>query len=335
MIDNSIERIVSKYRCDVENIYNEYLKDVQQVMANKNLDNRKKELVYQIFMEGVLPGHVNHKAKMIKNIRKYDTGASFKNLLANFIIEKKYMDVLEVPIAPPKNSKSKDRDIFRMSGIDCPEIYLYDVDFYESLNFLECVIKPVVGSSSKGVFVKRADKYHHVFDGRVFDANAAKEIIKKTSGTTLVLIEELVSLEAGPAKDWKFYTFYGEVSLVIEIDRSLGSPKYCFYDSLGEVTDAGIYPSEDLFVGSGVSKNAFELASKVSLTIPSPFIRVDFLSSGEEFLGGEITSNPGYFHMYSQAWDRYMGISFLRARARLFRDVLDGKNFDEYLSIMA
>lgn len=95
-------------------------------------------------------------------------------------------------------------------------------------------------------------------------------------------------------RDLKFYTFYGECPLVLEIDRNKNKTRYCWWDENGDVMPTGKYEGE-LFRGDGFDKNLLDIAKATSLRIPAPFIRIDFLNANPQPVLGEFTPRPGIF----------------------------------------
>lgn len=320
---------IEKYHSRVKEAQDEYLKFVAMYALSD-----EKEPEYRALMEGVLPGHIDHKAKLSKNIRKYDIGLSFKTQLANYIVEKKYLRELGFTIAPPSNNKNLDGKIFGVGGISSPKIFDYGCSYLRSEDYEEVVIKPAVGSNSYGVIIKNGSEYRHVYDGKVFSKEKAYDLLSNSFKNDNFLLEEFLQRKGGAARDFKVYCFYGVPYLVLEVDRSLTKPKYCFYDERGDVVDPGLYKESSKFEGSGVDKKIFDSAKDISLNIPSPFIRLDFLVSDNGVYGGEVTSNPGLYYKWGHHWDRLMGVEFAKAKARLFKDVLLGKDFSSYNEIM-
>src|SRR5690625_5364905 len=79
----------------------------------------------------------------------------------------------------------------------------------------------------------------------------------------------------------KFYSFYGKVSLILEIKRD-PEIRQCWWLPTGKRVDTGKY-EESLFLGHGVTKEEIEMVEALSKNIPAQFIRIDILY-GEEYL---------------------------------------------------
>jgi hypothetical protein len=149
-------------------------------------------------------------------------------------------------------------------------------------------------------------------------------------------LEELIlenEQERTPASDIKFYCFYGKVGLILEITR-VPKPSYCWWTATGERVRTGKY-DEDLFKGEGVNQSEIDLAASISLKIPAPFVRIDFLRSHEGLIFGEFTPKPGNYDEFDEPTDKWIGDYFLKAQGNLIKDLLDGKDFKEYKQLAA
>src|SRR5699024_340527 len=136
-----------------------------------------------------------------------------------------------------------------------------------------------------------------------------------------------------PARDIKFYCFYGKVGLILEITR-FPERNHCWWTVTGERVRTGKY-DEDLFKGEGVSWEEIDLARNISLKIPAPFIRIDFLRSEKGLIFGEFAPKPGNYDEFDELTDKWMGDYFLEAQGRLMNDLLKGKVFQEYKEIIS
>src|SRR5699024_10795349 len=66
-----------------------------------------------------------------------------------------------------------------------------------------------------------------------------------------------------------------------------------------------------------------------------PFLRIDFHLGAEECYLGEITPQPGAIHAeeFYEDVDKKLGQMFADAEARLYIDLLNGKDFSTYFSV--
>ncbi|MBM7095813.1 MULTISPECIES: ATP-grasp fold amidoligase family protein [Alteribacter] len=201
------------------------------------------------------------------------------------------------------------------------------------------VIKPVKGAGSRGVYlVLNNDSIRDIKRGRTL---GSQEQLRESMEEDLKLkwvsedrwvLEELILEDASnttPARDLKFYTFYGEVALVLEVVRS-PELKYCWWLPDGKRIETGKY-SHELFIGKGFREKDIIVASELSKKIPSPFVRIDFLATNDGLVFGEFTPKPGNYEEFNEAIDQNLGEAMLRAENRLFYDLLNGKKFDYFL----
>ncbi|MBU9712950.1 ATP-grasp fold amidoligase family protein [Evansella tamaricis] len=200
------------------------------------------------------------------------------------------------------------------------------------------VIKPLEGAGSRGVYLVFQDKkIQDIRRSRVLkNFEELKESMKKDLSLNWVykdewIIEELIMEDINTttqARDIKFYCFYGKVALVLEIVR-FPELRYCWWLPTGETISTGKY-EDNLFVGSGISDNEIKMAADLSIKIPAPFIRIDFLRSDGELVFGEFTPKPGNYDEFNNNIDVMLGQYFLDAESRLYSDLLSGKIFSQY-----
>lgn len=200
------------------------------------------------------------------------------------------------------------------------------------------VIKPYNGFSSRGVYLGFKENYvYKVKTGELLDDWAiVRNHMKDDLSSGAVkedrwIVEELI-LEEGdnlmPARDLKFYCFYGQAALVLEIVR-FPNAAYCFWDRDKKRVDTGAY-LDQTFSGAGFSERMLEVAESISSQIPSPFMRIDFHSTGSELVFCEFTPRPGGAWLYSKSIDQILGDSYLAAEGRLLNDLLAGKKFEAF-----
>ncbi len=200
------------------------------------------------------------------------------------------------------------------------------------------VIKPKDGAGGRGVYLV------HCTD-EIIDV---KKSIKLTSWDTLMesiakdlatgqvdrdewLIESLIyekNTEKTPARDVKFYCFYGKIGLVLEIIR-YPEVRHTWWMSDGKRVKVGKY-DESLFAGTAFTEEERVTVEKMSAEIPAPFVRIDFLRGEEGLVFGEFTPKPGNYDEFDQTTDQQLGDLFLEAEERLVADLLAGKTFTAY-----
>lgn len=238
----------------------------------------------------------------------------------------------------PLDDKQLAYSFVKSKNIKTPEV---EVDNFtiDSLPIKEgIVIKPVDGAGARGVYLVHAknDVYDVKNSKTISNYDNLLEQMKKDLQSGAVnedkwLIEELIyenKAKKTPARDIKFYSFYGKVGLILEIKRD-PEVRQCWWTPDGERIDTGKY-EESLFNGSGVTKDEIEMVEKLSGEIPAPFLRIDFLRGEETLIFGEFTPKPGNYEEFNQSTDQLLGDYFLDAEARLVNDLLEGKQFHSY-----
>ncbi|WP_217522749.1 ATP-grasp fold amidoligase family protein [Vibrio metschnikovii] len=235
------------------------------------------------------------------------------------------------------------RTELRLRGLKCPEWELDDkknaYNFIDSINvprpmlisefninkmeeFTNGVVKPKYGSNSKGVFIIQDEFVYDVANREFISLEEAKKRMLEINMNPWLHETAVVSQSQSnddipfkPPHDLKFYSFYGEIALILEV-RRYPDKKYCWWDVNGEVVSTGKY-NTDLFDGNGFTKEDLEIAKHVSKNIKSPFCRVDFLKTKEDFIFGEFTPRPGGFDEFDSETDRMLGDYFIDALIRI------------------
>lgn len=205
------------------------------------------------------------------------------------------------------------------------------------------VIKALHSAGSRGTYlVFSSNRIVHVQDGQEFDspeafrAHAEYLMSGKARGRTLRdqwMVEELIleDEEAGiPARNLKFYCFYGEAVLMHE-SRKTPDLEVAFWSADNTMVATGKYEA-NVFNGIGFTPEQKDIVERISLEIPYPFVRIDMLNGEHEIVFGEFTPRPGNFDLFNDHWDRLMGEAWARAEARLLGDLLNGKRFDHFLA---
>lgn len=200
------------------------------------------------------------------------------------------------------------------------------------------VIKPVDAAGARGVYLVHDEE--DIYDVRHGKKLVSYQMLQEAMQRDLVteavpndewMIEELIyenrTLKT-PARDIKFYCFYGKVGLILEIIRE-PELRQCWWLRDGTRITTGKY-DDQLFIGDGVTEREIELAEKVSAEIPAPFVRIDFLRSEDGLVFGEFTPKPGNYDDFDQETDQLLGDYFLEAEGRLTSDLLNGKQFTTF-----
>lgn len=225
--------------------------------------------------------------------------------------------------------------------IQVPKVFQKNVKNTD-LEFIErTVVKPVNGAGGRGVYLiysninikdlKKQVNLNSILelkDSILNDLEARRVSQNQWYVEELLLGDDIYS----SARDLKFYTFFGKVGLILEIDRNDGT-SYCWWNRNLERVDTGKY-SNNLFVGDGVSIDEIEQVEKLSFEIPLPFVRIDFLRSDNKLVFGEFTPKPGNFTEFNERIDRELGTLFVDAEIRLFEELFSEQSFRTFKEFM-
>lgn len=263
-----------------------------------------------------LPSSYSHVAKQIEHIRF-----------------KQHLSAIDCHISPWSNNKKTDQEFARSLDVPTPQLIQSECEF-ENIEFTEStVIKPSFDSSSTNVFYYFNSenivevKTNHAFTSlKEFKTEIARRRIQGLWQTETLILNR----DRKAAHDIKVYAYYGEVGAVLEIKRA-DKAYQCWYNEKGEILESE-RRSQPWFEGTGFESQVIEYAKKISLNIPSPFMRIDFYKGADGYYLGELTPHPGrYFPEYSPELDKQLGQLFSEAEARLFQDLLKNKDFSNYL----
>ena len=262
------------------------------------------------------------------------------SLMLNYVIRRRMKQITVVPERWLVLNKVSGLEFAKQLGLKTPE-YKLGLKIDKVSRQKGIVIKPNVGSGSKGVYlVMELNKIWSVSDLRELSSwnemvddihkKLAKGFIKEDNFN----IERLIYDDPKnyiPAHDLKFYSFYGEIGEILEIRRHPKKELWHWTPDREIFPAVHNYPIE---AARGVKEEHIELAREISLRIPVPFIRLDFLYGHDglylnefcTFSGGAggTTLEPNYPMV-----DRKFGNMFLKAEARIMEDLLNGKTFKE------
>lgn len=307
-LNNILELIAQKFGYDSEEYINSIGKLTEVIPLNK---------IRQRYITAYMrhSPHYSHVSEQVRYMR-------FKQQLA----EK------GVHISPWNNDKSIDQAFANALDIPTPPILQHKIPFSEVVFKENIVLKPYYGSSSKNVYYYFDDKnIVKVKDGNQINGlESLSLMLPKTDIEGLWQVEGLICNENGkPANDIKIYSYYGKIGCILEIKRA-DKAYQCWYDENGQVLESE-RRKQPWFEGTGVEESVLEYAKKISLEIPSPFMRIDFYKGKSDYYLGELTPHPGrYFPEYSPYLDKVLGKLFCEAEALLFKDLLNNKQFSRY-----
>ncbi len=267
---------------------------------------------------------------------------SFRAELSRRTIVKNYSTVL------PEwrlNDKAVGRAFANRCGVRVPVVHASGVRFDDIDLSTPVIVKPLYGAGSKGVFLYRSDdEILDIQNRQTFSSlNEFRGAIAAllTSGKISAdewIVEEYIAPKSGTIpSDLKFYTFYGRVGLIQEINRDEADTRYCFWSRSGRVLETGKFRNRrgfTSFLGDGATTSEISIAEELSTKIPAPSVRIDFLKGESSLCFGEFTPRPGAYHTFHDPIDRKLGQLFIDAEARLYFDLVHGKRFSEFNDVV-
>lgn len=303
--------------------YLDYLSTEYEKTARKIIRSKDKHLIEKSF---IAPSFIDSSEGRL--IGTNDIGYSFRTCVTNAILKNRLSDKNRILNGFLKKDTA---DFLKQNSYSVPTIYEYDVNLENVLNYERCIIKPIRGANSRGIFIKDERGYLDLGDKQLLkDYESFKEKYKSYSDLG-VIIEELIAdydgKELEPARDVKIYSFYGSAPIALEIIRKDGENYHCYYDDSLNIINDCLARERKFFEGQGFDKEIFDVAKEVSRLIPLPFIRIDFLVTSRHYKLGELTAMPGYYSRFKHHYDKSLGKEFLSAENRLTKDLLEGKKF--------
>jgi len=203
-------------------------------------------------------------------------------------------------------------------------------------------IKPLDEASARGVFLILApDRIYDVSRSEWITApdtlrsRMQRDLDTGRVGADAWTAEQLVGCEPPEEllpTNLKFFCFYGRVPLILEVAAGT-ERRYCWWTPDGRKIDTGKH-ADRLFDGHGVRDDQLQVARRISLAIPAPFVRIDFLKTSRQTLFCEFTPLPGGYESFDERTDRALGDAFLAAEGRLERDLLAGRRFDTFWRVV-
>lgn len=198
------------------------------------------------------------------------------------------------------------------------------------------VVKPVRSTGARGVYLVMSDR--RIIEPRTTTEHGSWDRVLDRAGRLMAdprrpmrdrwITEELILDGRQPARDLKFYAFYGHIVLVQEVVRL---PEFlrAFWTPDGQLVETG--KSNTLRGGTGPTKEQVAMVEQISAAIPAPFMRIDMLRVGKrDLVVGEFTPRPGQFEEFDAETDRWLAEEWVRAERRLLDDALAGKTFEVF-----
>ncbi|MGO2481119.1 ATP-grasp fold amidoligase family protein [Glutamicibacter ardleyensis] len=299
------------------------------------LGERTEKLQSRIFEFGINKQSV--KPRGHKTGPKHQPPASFYSLL---YWESRKAHSRRSTSAWLLDNKTNAYDFAKLLGFETPAL---ESTIFTAANIpLESntVVKPLTGVMSQGVFI--------IKENQIIDLvkNVTLENTDHLRQSMITMVAEGIIKEdqwirerlifgdhdsSSPARDLKFYTFYGEPFLSLETVR-MPKVERCWYDNYSNLIDTGKY-SNELFVGYGIPDEYYAIAAEIGKNVPAPFVRVDLLASPDGAVLNEITPKPGGAHLFATSIDQKLGNFMIGADARLRSELIEGKDFKVFNQI--
>lgn len=194
------------------------------------------------------------------------------------------------------------------------------------------VIKPDWGASSRGVLVLRRqsdDSFLELISDTMLSSSEIRERLTSAidasgrGSTTNLIVESSMADGDTLPTDWKVYTFYGRVGLVLQIDRS-GTRRSKAYSAdwkdLGRVRGDTAFSSA--LPGPSDPAGILAAASAISTKVPTGFMRVDLYEAPHDggVVFGELSLVPGGDQFYRRGVDRTLADLWDDAEVRLMTE---------------
>lgn len=185
----------------------------------------------------------------------------------------------------------------------------------------EFVLKPAFASTSIGVMLLSRSNEDNFLDLLTHEEYSLQDIVEKCENISkryfegrgevgTFLVEELLRDADGstPPQDIRFYTFQGEIGMILKEDHMTGSAAKAMY------FDGNFLPFSDVTLRYSVAEKAKHLeeiieartpanwrellsvAKRISVAVPSAFVRVDLYDTPGRVTLGEVTFFPGTFY---------------------------------------
>lgn len=331
----------------------EYLNKAAKRFYNKRITKRKmlgenrysQEELGQLVSEAY-PDHITHI--MLRHIAKrkvlLERSVSFHSLMMQAAAEKHFR---MSDYSWKLDDKKKAYDFSDLINVRRPDSDP-TLSKFDEINepTKPTVIKPAAGTGARGVIFYYSPDNIVLLNGNV-KFSSWDEMTSYVGANVLYSKDNIFGIKGEwsteefileddekktPARDLKFYTFYGKVFFVLEILRG-ENVRHCFWSRNGKhLRYTGQYENED-WRGDGVTEEQIKYVEDVSLKIPTPFMRIDMLKGDGEMVLGEFTPRPGQWDRFNQEYDFKLGKQFMHARRRLLDDLLHGKDFHEFRSL--
>ncbi len=206
------------------------------------------------------------------------------------------------------------------------------------------LLKPLISSGSKGAFyIFDETNIHSIQHSKILTSwdELSDAVVAQFGADSLDervwQVQELVyERDDQPARDLKFYAFYGKIGLIQEVVRH-PSMQYEYFNEDLTVAICG-REHEPRFQDKsmtttdkgGLSSEKMKTVRWISEQIPAPFMRIDFVNAESELVFLEFSAAPGMSHTLNDAYDKLLGKHYNEAEIRLVNDLLSRKQFEGF-----
>ncbi len=172
----------------------------------------------------------------------------------------------------------------------------------------EFVLKPTLQSSMKGVMVltKTDDGFYDslrrrtLTEAQIIEEQTSMFDDTKAAGKKVIVERKIKDAEGFDIpRDFKAYSFGGEVALILEINRNTKPSSVSWFDgNFQPLTDDRVtsnpqFVNEVPAVRPADADALLALARRTSTAVPSPFASIDMYSTEDGPMVGEVTLAPG------------------------------------------
>jgi hypothetical protein len=335
--DGTIDDLVSDMILSRGSMNKEYLKRfsiIRNKIRRKFKDQQLIETRRKLFNAHSLVDFTYEQMQDVFHLRFPVFQAS--SYTVNLIRRRRMRQIGQVPERWLTHSKEA-ADCFIKKLDVCYPKTTYHVKFKDIQPATDIVIKPCIGRGARGAYlvtdfdnIMSLTNRIRLHSWQEMEENVGRELKSGVIGKDDFIVQQLIYDDPKaktPARDLKFYSFYGEVGLVLEASR-YPVKEYWWWSADGKPVETGKY-EKPKGEGHGVTQEQIEIAKYISLQIPAPFMRIDFLRGHDEQIYlAEFCTSPGRFEQFNKETDRHLGDLYLKAEMRLLEDVLNGKRFD-------
>lgn len=232
--------------------------------------------------------------------------------LTNKVLRDRFMDQTDWPVPRRIGTFSETADLMRrISRLD------------------SVVIKPVRGSSSRGVFLlRRHDQasWRDLRRGEILDEsgllNRLRAVRIGNQAVPAWTAEELLSgtgNEFGHPVDYKLYMFQEDVGLILGKIHLPDDVRFRWWGPDWHPLETGKYASQ-IDANLPAPRDAERLvtvARKAACELPTPFARIDLIEASSGPYVSEVSPLPGQFHRFDDEVDRALGLYWEEAEIRM------------------